>query len=554
MIKIKLKTLLKPYKKIVLCISFLVFISSIINIIIPKLIGDFLSLLEDANLNHQKLIIILILLSISYTINAIISYYQNYYMYTSSQQTIIKLKNQSYKKLSKIKTKYFDTHQKGEIITRINTDVDSISSLFINLIPQTINYITSFIGIIIMMLTISPLLTLLTLLIIPLNAILTKKIAKVSKKKYQQIYTKNTYLTALIEESYSHSKTIELYNNENRISNSFETLNNDLTNDKIKTSFISSIISPISSLLNYLIYLLIIIIGSYNVINNKMSLGNIYSLIQYSKQLSSPINGVTSLYTNIQNAIVSLERINNFLNEEEDTYTGKIKLKHIDTIQFKNVTFAYNETPVLKNLNFTIHANEHIAIVGQTGSGKSTILNLLMQFYKINEGEILINDININEYDLQSYYNNISYIPQNIFFTNESIQNNLKLANSNFDNKEYEELSKSLKFKEFDSNLNNLANGKLQQLSIIRAILKEHNLLILDESTSNIDSKNEKDIYKLLNKKEQNKTTITIAHKLSTIINADKIIVIKNGEITQIGTHNQLIKEKGEYYSLIQNL
>ena len=542
-------------------------ISTICTILTPKLIGNFITELANIkNLNIKILINILIFISIFYLINSISSLIENYYMNIISEKAIATIKNEANTKLSKLTMNYYDTHKSGEIITKINNDITNISTLFTQIMPKTINYIITFIGILILMLDININLTLITIIILPLTLFLSKFIIKAAKKNYKLFYSKHGHLNSIIEESYNTKEIISLHNNCEIISDSFDKLNKDLAKTSLKSAMITSLINPISSLINYSIYIIIILLGSNLVINNKMNIGDIYTFIQYSKQLGSPINGFSSLLTSIQNSLASAERIFTLLDEKEENHNGKELLNNIDIIEFKNVQFSYANTPILKNINLTIKKGEKIAIIGETGSGKSTIINLLMQFYKIDKGDILINNKSIYEYDLNSYYQNISLIPQNINLFEDTIENNLKKGKFEANLEEVLNACNTTNSLNFINNLpnklehmikendNTLSEGEKQLLTITRAIIKDYDLLILDEATSSIDSKNEQNIQKFIENLPKDKTAIIIAHKLSTIIKADKIIVLKNGEIKEIGNHNSLYKEKGEYYSLLQSL
>lgn len=567
----RLLTYLKPYKKQLIFISITVAISTIATILSPKLIGNFISslsssIINNTNLNHKYLITTLTTLAIFYQINIVSSIIEHYYMNNISEQIINKLKNEANEKLSKLSQNYYDTHKKGEIIGIINNDTQAISILFTQTIPKTINYILTFIGVLIIMLTINTTISLITLIALPLVAIFSKYIIKISRKKYTEYYTKNGKLNAIIEESYQNQQIISLYNNNTQIANNFKTMNKDLSKTTLKASLISSLLTPINSIINYTIYLIVILLGSSYVLQGKLLIGDIYSLIQYTKQLGSPINGFSSLITSIQNSLIAARRIFSIIDEQEETHIGSETIKSIDTIEFKDVSFAYNNTPILKNINFTIKKGEKIAIVGSTGSGKSTIINLLMQFYKIKDGEILINDKNIYTYNLKEYYNNISLLPQEVNLFTDTIEKNLKIANQNIKTEQLINNCNQTNCLEFINKLPNklqetlqedkqqLSQGEKQLLTITRAITKDYNLLILDEATSNIDSKNEKSIQNFIDNLPNDKTAIIIAHRLSTILKADKIIVLKNGEITEIGNHHTLYNNKGEYYNFFQTL
>jgi len=567
----RLFTYLKPYKKSLYLVIAIVALSSLCTIFTPKLIGNIISSLHNSvetnsKINTKYIYTLIVTIACFYLINSLASYLENLIMNNACQNALNKLKNETYEKLSKLKMSYYDTHPKGDIISRMNNDIETISSLFLQTIPRIASYTITFIGTVIIMFTISIKLTLITIIALPSTIITSKFILKLSKKKYKEYYQKYGHLNTLTNESYTCKEVISLYNNDTAIVNNFKTCNQDLAKTSLKASLITGFITPISSLINYSVYLIVIILGAKYVLEKKLLLGDIQSLIQYTKQLSNPINSFSSLLASIQTSLIASKRVFEILDEKEDEHNGHKILNEIESIEFKNVSFSYTDSPLIENLNLKINKGEVVAIVGETGSGKSTIINLLMQFYKIKNGEILINNESIYNYSLNSYYDNISLIPQEPYLFTDTIENNLKYANTEANEKELENICKitnsfeiieksPLKFKEYlKEDENNLSEGEKQLLIISRALLKKHNLLILDEATSNIDSKNEQLIQNALDKTSKNRTTIIIAHKISTILKADKIIVMKEGKIIEQGNHHTLYNEKGEYYNFLQAL
>lgn len=566
----RLLNYLKPYKKQLIIVSIVVLLSSILPLFTPLLLGKIITSLytsvsNSSSINIKYIYTQLIIMTILYLLTSLSSYIENYLMSNISESVTNNIRNEINKKLSKLSMKYYDTHSIGELTYLINNDTEAISSLLLQSLPKIINYFVSFIGIIIIMLTINIPLSLIVLITIPLTILITKVIIKISKKKYMEYHNKYSYLTSLIQESYSNIEIISLYNNKEKMSLAFNTLNKDLAKTNIKTTLLTSLTSPLISLINYLVYLIIIVLGSHYVLINKMLLGDIQSFIQYTKQISNPITNFSSLINSIQSGLVSSSRIFAILDEKEEIIQGKEELKSIESIEFKNVSFSYNDNPLLQNITFKINKGEKIAIVGETGSGKSTIINLLMRFYKIQNGDILINNKSIYSYKLDSYYKNISYIPQDKWLFNGTIKDNLKYGNKEINDSDLFELSKITnsfysinKFpNKFDEYLyeddKRLSEGEKQLLIITRSLVKNCDLLILDEATSNVDPTTEKLIQEATEEITKNKTTITIAHKLSTILKADKIIIIKNGMISEIRSHTSS-KEKGEYYKFIQTL
>jgi len=566
----RLISYLKPYKKRLIAIIFIVVLSSTISIFIPKTLGDFITYLYESatnnTINTKKVYIMLITLSSLYLVNILLGYFQNYLTNNTSQKVLYNLRNQANQKLSKLSVSYYDTHSKGELLSRFNNDLEAVSTLYSQIIPKIVGYLITFIGTLIMMLYIDSTLTLITLVSLPLITLISKLLLKFSKKKRTQYLQKLGYLNSIITESYLNQEIISLYNNDNKINNNFNKINNDLAKTNLKASIITNFLTPLSSLINYLIYLLILVLGAKHVFEGKLKFGEIQSLIQYTKQLSTPVNGLSSLLSQTQTSILAGKRIIEILDETAEENNGKEPISNIETIEFKNVDFSYTDSPFIENLSFKINKGEKVAIVGETGSGKSTIINLLMQFYKLNKGSILINNKSITDYNIKDYYNQISLVTQDLWLLSDTIESNLKYGNIEAKKEDIVNVCKKTNcfniIEKMPNKLSeiinefaiNISEGEKQLFTIARALLKNHSLLILDEATSNIDSKTEKLIEETLNNLDKNKITLIIAHRLSTITNADKIIVMKDGKISEIGTHVSLYKEKGEYYNLLQAL
>jgi len=567
----RLVSYLKPHKKSLTIIIVVTILTSLTSILTPKILGDFITniyngITSETPIRTKNLYILLFILSSLYLINIMASYIENYLINITSQKIIYSIRNETNNKLSKLPNSYYDKHSKGELLSRFNNDLEAISTLYMHMLPKTISYSITFIGTLIMMLYINSTITLITFVALPFITITSKLLLKFSKTRRTQYFQKLGQLNAIITESYLNQEIISLNNNDKLMSDNFNKLNKDLAKTNIKAALITSFLTPIATLINYLIYLVILVLGAKHVFEGKMKFGEIQSLIQYTKQLNSPINSFSSLLSQYQTSIIAGKRIFELLDEKEEENTGMLDLYNIESIEFKNVDFSYNDYPFIKNLNLKINKGEKIAIIGETGSGKSTIINLLMQFYKISNGNIFINNNSIYNYNLKNYYSKISLVPQDVWLLNDTIENNLKYGK--FEAKE-EEITNILektncaniinkmpnKSNEIiNENNTNISEGEKQLLSIARALIKNHSLLILDEATSYIDSKTEKSIEDSLKSENKNIITIIIAHRLSTINNADKILVMKNGQIIESGTPSFLYKEKGEYYRLIQSL
>ena len=428
----RLLTYFKPHKKELTLILTLTIFSSLISIFTPKLLGDFISSIyesikNNSSLETKHLILILTVLSILYLLNIIITFLENYLSGILGQKITHKLKDETNKKLSKLSSSYYDTHSKGELLSRFNNDAEAITSLYTYTLPKTLNYSITFFGTLIMMFFIDKLLTLITVFSLPIIVFSSKLLLELSKKKREQYLQKVGYLNSVITESYLNQEIISLFNNDKLITENFKKLNKDLTKTNLKAALITGFLTPIISLINYFNYLIILVLGAKHVIDGRIKFGEIQSLIQYTKQLGTPINSFSGLINQIQISILASKRIFEILDEKEEIQQfNASSVDNIQKIEFKNVTFSYSDTPFIENLNLTINKGEKVAIIGETGSGKSTIINLLMNFYKINSGEILINDRELNEYNTNDYYNQISLVPQDLWLLNDTIENNLK--------------------------------------------------------------------------------------------------------------------------------
>lgn len=567
----RLISYLKPHKKLLIFIIIITTISSIISIFTPKILGDFITIIYESttnntSFNNNHLYTLLILLSSLYLTNIILNYLETYFTTSLAQKAICTLRNKASEKILKLPNSYFDTHSKGELMSRFNNDLEASSTIYMHFIPKTINYLITFVGTLIMMLYIDSLITLLTLIALPIITISSKLLLKLSKKKRAQYFEKLGYLNSITTEAYLNQEIVSLYNKDELMCESFNKLNNDLAKTHIKANLITSLLSPISIFINYIVYIMVLLLGAKHVLEGKLKFGDIQALIQYTKQVGAPINNASSFISQIQTSLIASKRIFELLDEKEENFSGNLLLSEIKNIEFKNVEFSYSDAPLINNLNLKINKGEKIALVGETGSGKSTLINLLMQFYKAKNGDILINGKSIYDYNINNYYSQISLVTQDLWLLNSTIENNLKYANNSINEDRLKNICSKTnclnfiektpnKFKTIiDDNNQIISEGEKQLLTIARGLIKDHSLLILDEATSNVDAKTEKLIEETINSINHNQITIIIAHRLSTITKADKIIVMKDGKIVEIGTHKNLYKEKREYYSLLQSL
>ncbi len=573
-----LKKLLKRVNdyKILILLSFIFAIgSTIFAIISPKILGNatteiFNGLIAKiggtGGINFNSIKSILITLGILYIISALFSYIQSIIMTSVSQKTSYKLRKEVSHKLNKLPMSYFDKQNTGDILSIITNDIDTIQLNLNSSATQLVSSIVTVIGIFVMMCSINVTLAILTALVLPVASIIVMLIVKKSQKYFvnQQKYLAE--VDAEIEEMISGHSVIKAFNAEDKTIKQFDQDNKNLFEAGFKSQFLSGLMHPIMNFVGNLNYAIIAIIGAIFAIKGKITVGNIQSFIQYSKQFTNPIAQLAQISSQIQSMIAASERVFNFLDTDEYIDNGKLKADAVvGDIEFRNVKFGYNDNKIIiKDFNAKVKAGEKIAIVGPTGAGKTTIVKLLMRFYELNDGEILLDGKNITEYKRSELESVFAMVLQDTWLFNGTILDNLRYGNLNASDKEVMDAAKTANADYFIRTLpdgynmilneetNNISGGQKQLLTIARAILANPKVLILDEATSNVDTRTEELIQKAMDKVMIGRTSFIIAHRLSTIKNADLILVMDEGDIVEIGKHEELLKKKG-FYAKIYN-
>ena len=541
-------------KKVIITISILTIINTTISIFIPYIIGY---IIDNITKNITSFIIILLFI---YIINYILTIIQNKIIINSVENTIYKIRRDTLNHLEKLPLSYFDKNDIGNIISTLTNDLDKISECLEEVITTIINSIITVIGVTIIMFYMNVTLSIIVILSVPLFFLIMLKMSKKMNYYFDSLQNSLGNLTSSTEEIASNIKQIKSINKESYFIDKFNNINKIYRDYAIKSSVYSYLILPINLIINNLSNILIIGVGSILVVNKSITIGKIVSFLSYASMFRNPINDISSLVATVGEAIAGFKRINNILNQKiEDN--GLIVPSIKGNIEFKNVYFKYDQKNILNNINIKLKENENLAIVGETGSGKTTIINLIEKFYKINKGQILIDNVDINEIDKNELRKNIGLVLQDAYFFKDTIMNNIKCGIDITDekvihicedinaNKFIEKLPNGY-YTIIDNNANNLSNGEKQLLSIVRCLIKNPKIVILDEATSEVDIKTEKDIYEGIKKILKNRTSIVIAHRLSTIKNFDKILVLKTGKIKEIGSHRELINKKGLYYNM----
>ncbi len=510
-----------------------------------------------------KIILILILV---YVTGCLFTYLQNYIMANVGQNTMYDIRKDINLKISKIPLKYYDVKTHGEVLSRLTNDVELVSTTIQESLTQFISSLITIVGVIVVMITISPIMTAIAIGILFIGTNFIKPMVVKSQRYFreQQKYIGN--LNGYIEEMYSGHNVIRAFGREPNNIEKFDEINNNLYQSGWKSQFISGIIMPIMMFINNINYIVIAIVGGYFAIIGKIGIGDIQAFIQYSRQFGMPINQLASISSIFQSTIAAAERIFEFLDEEE--FSSYLKDgKEIENVKghvtFENVKFGYFPDKILmNNINIDVKPGQKVAIVGHTGAGKTTLINLLMRFYEINSGSIKIDGIDISQMSREYLRSLFAMVLQDTWLFNGSIKENLSYSKIGATDDEILSASKSAHTDEFirllengyDTVLNedasNISQGQKQLLTIARAIIADPKILILDEATSNVDTRTEVLIQNAMKTLMKGRTSFVIAHRLSTIKDADIILVMKQGDIIEQGNHNQLMEQNGVYADL----
>lgn len=524
----------------------------------------------------NEMFIILFILGLTYIITAVFNFVSARVSMRFSQATIRKIRKDLFDNLVFLPIKYFDTHQHGDIMSRMSNDSATIASTISQSVTSLISSILIVIGALAVMLWNSPLLTLTCFVSLALTLISTKILSKFMKKYFRLERSLIGEINAQVEEMVVGHKTVKAFTKESDIKEEFNQTSAYLKKYGFKANLFGGVMGPVMNFIGNFGYLLVVVLGAICVqygigrgLNGQiLTIGSIITFTTLSQQFNRPINTIANLYAQIQSSLAAAERVFSIMDEKHEINEGKTLMNDISNvgdIVFEDVNFSYVEGQrVLKDFNLEIKPGEKIALVGATGSGKTTIVNLLMRFYDIDSGSIKIGGVDIRDIDKNSLRSQIAIVLQDTVLFKDTVGNNIKYGNLNATQEEIvhaADVSKSHKFisrlhNGYDTMLtesgNNLSGGQRQLLSISRAVLADPKILILDEATSSVDTRTEKNIQDALANLMKNRTNVIIAHRLSTIKDADKIVVIDKGRIVEIGRHDELLERKGIYYNLYQ--
>ncbi len=509
---------------------------------------------------------IILLLVALYLVSALFGYLQSFIMTGVSQKITYNLRKALSEKIDRLPLKYYDTKTHGEVLSRITNDIDTVGNSLGQSLTQIITSVATIIGILYMMFSISWILTVVSLVVLPVSAILIVVTVKFSQKYFKSQQAELGHLNGHVEEMYSGHIVVKSFNGEAKAIKTFEHTNKKLATSAWKSQFFSGMMMPIMIFIGNLGYVAVCIVGGYLAVNNKITVGNIQSFIQYVRQFNQPISQIANIANLLQSTVAAAERVFEFLDEEDEVSESdrSVNLAEVKgAVSFRNVSFGYTEEKtIINNFSCDILPGQKVAIVGPTGAGKTTIVKLLMRFYDLKAGSILIDGVDIKDYNRDDLRRIFSMVLQETWLFNGTIRDNIKYGKLDADEFEIKAAAKAAHVHRFiktlpggyDMELNedasNVSGGQKQLLTIARSVLADSPILILDEATSSVDTRTEILIQKAMENLMQGRTSFVIAHRLSTIKDADMILVMKDGDIVETGNHNELLEQNGFYASL----
>ncbi|OED31828.1 ABC transporter [Planococcus maritimus] len=574
----RLVSYLKPRWKKLAAVFVVAILSTVFAIVGPKIMGMAITeLFEGAygqlqgvpggGIDFGVIGQILSVLAGLYLFSSLFSYLQQYMMSTVAQDTVYDLRQDVNKKLEKLPLEYFDGRPNGETLSRMTNDIDTIGSTLQQSLTQFITSIVTLVGILVMMLTISPLLTLIAVVTLPLSLFVIGPILKRSQKYFSSQQKNLGRLNGHVEEMYTGHQVVKAFGHEAKSNEQFDTVNEELYDAGRKAQFISGIIMPMMSLIGNLSYVLISIVGGVLVIQRAISIGDIQAFITYSKQFTQPITQTANIANIIQSTVAAAERVFELLDEKEEVEevaTSELA-RAKGAVAFEDVDFGYGDNLLIEGMNIDVQPGQTVAIVGPTGAGKTTLINLLMRFYELKGGRITIDGLDSREMSRHELRHNFGMVLQDTWLFNGTIRDNIGYGKTGASEEDILAAANAAHADHFirtlpdgyDTVLNqevsNISQGQKQLLTIARAILADPPIMILDEATSSVDTRTEILIQQAMNRLMAGRTSFVIAHRLSTIKHADLILVMDQGKVIEQGTHQQLLDEDGFYADLYRS-
>ena len=524
------------------------------------------SVVPGHGMNFTTIAHFLLLAIALYVISSLFMWVQAYLMAGVTQRTVYRLRRLAEEKIGRLPLKYFDTQSRGDLLSRVTNDIDNIATSLQQGLSQILNSVLTVVSVLIMMIWISPELALVSLIAIPLSMFASVKIAKRSKVEFVAQWDWTGKLNGHVEEMHTGHALVKVFGRRQQAIKDFKSLNSNLYESSFKAQFISGIIQPVTQLVSNLIYVAIAVLGGYRVATGAMSLGDVQAFISYSRQFGMPLAQIAGLMNTVQSGVASAERLFELLDATEEepdrkdsTPMGRAKGEVI----FKDVSFRYvNDQPLIENFNLTVKPGQTVAIVGPTGAGKTTLVNLIMRFYEINSGVITLDGIDTKMMTRDDLRRQFGMVLQETWLFSGSMRENIAFGSTNPSDDQVAAAASAANIdhfiralpKGFDSLLTDdnstVSNGERQLLTIARAFMADPAILILDEATSSVDTRTEVLVQQAMAKLRTGRTSFVIAHRLSTIRDADVILVMDKGALVEQGTHHQLMAAKGFYYDL----
>lgn len=560
---------LKDYKFLLFLSIFLTIGSSIFEIISPKLMGNittkiFENLKMNTSIDFDYVIKICLIMGLVYLGQGAFEFFRGRILVDVTQDLIARFRREISEKVKYIPTAYFDKNKTGDLLSRMTNDVETLGKNLQQTISSILSSLVLIVGIFFIMIKISPTLTLVFLFTLPMTYFSTKFISGKSQGYFRRKSRGLGSMVGFVEENFSGSELIKAFNYEERAEREFLEINDNLYEVSYRASFMTGIMLPIMTFISNLGYVMLSIVGGLLVVSGKLFVGDIQAVIQYVRRLSNPIEQLAEMASIFQASIAAAERVFEFLDQEIEVEIVKNEIKRpVEDILFKNVYFSYDKKkPVINNLNLEVEKNKTVAIVGSTGAGKTTIVNLLMRFYDIDRGSIKINDTDIRDVSRKNLRSLFGMVLQDSWLFRGTIYENILYGREDATREEVIDAAKKAYChsfieklpKGYDTILNeeasNISQGQRQLLTIARALLSDPEILILDEATSSVDTRTEALIQKAMKNLLKERTNFVIAHRLSTIVNSDVILVLDRGDIVEKGNHRELIEKGGVYKDL----
>ena len=569
----KLGRYLAPHKIALTAVFISAIASTIFNIVSPTILGDATDKVVEGlmagGIDFKGLFSILMLLLAMYGMCLLFGVIQGWLMADVSQKVIYEMRDKMSKKLDRLPLKYFDGQTHGEIQSRMINDIETVNQTLSMSLTQMITSFTTIVGILIMMLRISVLMTVTALVVLPLSMLVIRLVVSKSQRHFKNQQKYLGYVNGHVEEMYTGHDIIKAFNREDKSQETFDEYNDKLCESAWKSQFLSGVMMPVTMLIGNLAYVAVCLLGGYLAINGKVSIGNIQAFIQYVRSFNQPITQVANVANQLQSTAAAAERVFELIEEEEEVDLDKKPAFSMEPsevkgeIEFEHVNFGYSDDEIIINdFSFKAEPGQRIAIVGPTGAGKTTIVKLLMRFYEVNSGHIRVDGHDIKEFSRENLRRMFGMVLQDTWLNSGTVRENIRYGKPDATDEEVEEAAKAAHIHHFiktqskgydmeiNEEANNISQGQKQLLTIARAILADTPIMILDEATSSVDTRTEALIQQAMANLTENRTSLIIAHRLSTIRDADHILVMNHGDIVEQGTHESLLAENGFYAGL----